>query len=269
MYGCETLYTKQGRLLPCFYFESLTSSNDEAKRLVKEEGHEPRFAVAAAGQTAGRGRRSRPFFSPRDKGLYLSFVTPAGKRDPVALGALSALAVHALAEEYFGIDARFKWPNDVLADGKKLCGILPESTVGADGKRYIVIGLGINVFETEEDFGELADIATSASLCCRNEELKSFFMRDGRAFLKDAAVRLTELCSALADAYEGGEDLISEYSEKLVTTGRRVRFSGADGKPRTGRAVGVDERCALLVDCPDGRVAVGWGEVTELTGDDE
>lgn len=221
-----------------------------------------RFSVAAAEQTAGRGRMTRTFFSPADCGLYLSFVSEAGERF-TRFGVLAALAVKELLYEYFRIPVAFKWPNDVLAEGKKIAGILPESIVTAAGERKVVTGIGVNIFETEEDFGAIAGIATSARICCTNCKLMDGFMSDKRAFLQDAAVRLTELLSRAADLERAGEDLLPDYRASLATLGRRVSFSGADGALRTGVAADVDEDGALLVETADGLLRVGWGEVTE------
>ena len=224
-----------------------------------------RFSVAAAEQTAGRGRMTRTFFSPADCGLYLSFVSEAGERF-TRFGVLAALAVKELLYEYFRIPVAFKWPNDVIAEGKKICGILPESVVAADGSRRVVIGAGVNLFEGERDFGELADVATSAVLCCKNEMLKAEFMQNKRAITLDMAVRLTELMSRLADCEESGEDLLPEYRAKLLTLGKRVRFTGRDGAPCEGVAADIAPDCSLIVLTGDGKTAVGWGEVTEQGG---
>ena len=221
-----------------------------------------RFSVAAAEQTAGRGRMTRTFFSPADCGLYLSFVSEAGERF-TRFGVLAALAVKELLYEYFRIPVAFKWPNDVLAAGKKIAGILPESIVTAAGERKVVTGIGVNLFEKEEDFGALAGIATSARICCTNSKLMDGFMSDKRAFLQDAAVRLTELLSRAADLERAGEDLLPDYRASLATLGRRVSFSGADGALCTGVAADVDEDGALLVETAEGLLRVGWGEVTE------
>lgn len=221
-----------------------------------------RFSVAAAEQTAGRGRMTRTFFSPADCGLYLSFVSEAGERF-TRFGVLAALAVKELLYEYFRIPVAFKWPNDVLAEGKKIAGILPESIVTAAGGRKVVTGIGVNLFETEEDFDALKDIATSARLCCKNEELKAAFMQNKRAVTLDMAVRLTELMSRLADCEESGEDLLPEYRAKLLTLGKRVRFTGRDGTPCEGVAADIAPDCSLVVRTERGDEYVGWGEVTE------
>lgn len=260
----KTLYTKQGRILPCFCYDSLPSTNDEAKRLAKEE-REDRFAVVAAEQTAGRGRYGRGFLSLRGRGLYLSYAMKAEGRDIVAFGALSSLAVAALLEEYFGIRAQLKWPNDVLVNGRKICGILPESVVGMGGERYAVVGIGVNLFYSEEELGALTDIATSAVLCCKNDELKHEFLQNKEAALLSAAVRLAELCSRLADCMDAGEDFIAEYESRLVTLGKRVRFKGADGREKEGVATGVAPDCSLIVATDGGEEKIGWGEVVVLS----
>lgn len=266
MDGKITLYTEQGSLLPCFFHTSLPSTNDEAKRLARE-GEGESFSVAAAEQTAGRGRMSRTFFSPRCGGLYLSFVCPAGERF-ARFGVLAALAVKELLYEYFRIPVSFKWPNDVLAEGKKIAGILPESIVTAKGDRVVVTGIGVNIFESADDFGALKDIATSACLCCKNEEIKREFVQDRQAFLHDAAVRLTELLARLYRLEQEGEDLLPDYKASLATLGRRVRFRDAEDVTRCGIAADTDADCALLVDTEEGRFSVGWGEVTELLAAD-
>ena len=284
----KTVFTKQGRTLPCFLYDSLVSTNDEAKRIIREGG-EDCFAVCALEQTGGRGRYSRPFLSLRGKGLYITFsiradeigappisgISPPtrdgnGDFSPEALavrcatfGALSSLAVAALLEELFGVVAEFKWPNDVLACGRKIAGILSESVVGNDGKRYAVVGMGVNLFYTEEDFGKLRDIATSAVLCAKKCGLHPDFAKNSQDFVVDAAVRLAELCARLAATFYD-EDYVGMWSARLVTLGRRVRFTGNDSAPREGVASGVGGDCSLLVRCDDGEVAVGWGEVVEV-----
>lgn len=256
-----TLYTKQGRRLPCFCFESVSSTNDVAKRIAREEGIE-RFAVTAAEQTGGHGRHGRAFLSSADRGLYLSFVYRAERENYASFGALSALAAAQLIEEFFGVHTTFKWPNDVVAEGGKICGILPESVVGTDGARYVVSGTGINLFYSREELGSLADVATSAVLCCKNEEIKRRLMQDKRATLRSAAVRLAELSSVVADRLEAGENLVPEYTARLETLGRRVRYTDASGQAREGMATGVAPDCSLIVRSGEREDRISWGEVT-------
>lgn len=256
-------FTKQGRRLPCFCFDGVVSTNDEAKRIIREGGPKC-FAVTATEQTGGRGRHGRAFLSLAERGLYLSFVCPVTTENCASFGVLSALAVAELLREFFGLDVTFKWPNDVMADGKKICGILPESVVGKDGERYVVSGMGVNFFYSAEELGALSDIATSAVLCCKNEQLKCRFEQDRSGALRAAAVRLAELAAEIADETESGENLVAEYAARLDTLGKKVRYTGADGRRRTGVATGVAPDCALIVKRLGKEERIAWGEVTTV-----
>ena len=124
------------------------------------------LVVLAGEQTVGRGRRGRSFVSPAGKGLYLSaLLRPDCPLEQVsALTAWTAVAVCDAVEELCGIRPGIKWPNDVILDGRKLCGILTELELEAEtaALRYVVVGLGLNVSQTADDFGpEVAPVAVS------------------------------------------------------------------------------------------------------------
>ena len=125
----------------------------------------PEGCVVMAGeQTAGRGRRGRTFYSPKDTGVYMSLLLrpefPAECAPRITIAA--ALGV-CRALRTFGADAAIKWPNDVYAGGKKLSGILSELGTQGGGRPYIVCGIGINVGQRAFP-GELAETATSLLL---------------------------------------------------------------------------------------------------------
>ncbi len=125
-------------------FGSVVSTNDEAARLAEAGAPEGTFVWARA-QTGGRGRRGRHWASPVGN-LYCSTILRPECRAPRAaeLGFLAALAVADLVRD--GRAVRVKWPNDVLVDGGKVAGILPESSVGQDGHvEHVVLGIGLNV----------------------------------------------------------------------------------------------------------------------------
>src|SRR5919112_5436702 len=168
-------------------FDSLPSTNTEAARqaaLGAPEG----LCVVAREQTAGRGRRERSWVSPKDAGLYVSVVlrpTLEARLWPLITLA-AALAVRDALEEACGLEADIKWPNDLLAGGRKLCGILAETAEGARG-RAVVLGIGVNLRRGSFP-KELNDTATSV------EE------QTGRA--PDAESLLASLTRALARRYE-------------------------------------------------------------------
>jgi len=124
--------------------DSVGSTNDEAARLAEAGAPEGTF-VWAREQTGGRGRRGRRWASPVGN-LYCSTILRPDCPAPRAaeLGFVAALAIADLVQD--GRAVRVKWPNDVLVDGGKVAGILPESSIGQDGHvEHVVLGIGLNV----------------------------------------------------------------------------------------------------------------------------
>jgi BirA family transcriptional regulator, biotin operon repressor / biotin---[acetyl-CoA-carboxylase] ligase len=146
-------------------YHGIGSTNSLALRLA-QRGAPHGTLILAEQQSRGRGRRGRHWHAPAGKALLLSFLArperaTAPGTTPVRVGAIVAESIEACT----GIEARIKWPNDVLApDGRKLAGILCEGAV-ADGGGYIVAGIGINVSQAATDFApELRDRATSLTM---------------------------------------------------------------------------------------------------------
>ena len=151
---------------PRRWLAETASTNDVARAWALAGAPDGAFATAAR-QTHGRGRRERKWESPAGTGLYVSFVLrpawPAQQAPNLAILAGMA-AFHAL--EKAGVkDLRVKWPNDVLAGGKKICGVLVEPRLGAGRIEFAVVGIGINVGQDAVDFPpELRTPATSCRL---------------------------------------------------------------------------------------------------------
>lgn len=129
-------------------YETLGSTNDEAKRLARE-GEPGGAIVYAMTQTAGRGRRGREWVSPATGNLYASLLwrpsCPAASA--AQLGFVAALAMGEALDGFIakGARLRFKWPNDLLLNGRKLAGILLESETSAATVEFLVIGIGVNL----------------------------------------------------------------------------------------------------------------------------
>src|SRR5512137_1367580 len=148
------------------FFEQTDSTNKVALGLAFGGAPEG-TAVIADSQTGGRGRHGRSWFSPPGKNIYTSIIIrPA--IDPVAssqVTLMTGVAVAELLEALCPGRIDLKWPNDVLANGRKICGILAESRATAVKVDYIVIGIGINVNMAEGDIEDgLRDIATSVKI---------------------------------------------------------------------------------------------------------
>ena len=237
-------------------FESLPSTNTEAARqaaLGAPEG----LCVVAREQTAGRGRRERSWVSPKDAGLYLSVVlrpTLEARLWPLITLA-AALAVRDALGDACGLEADIKWPNDLLAGGRKLCGILAETADGPRG-RAVVLGVGVNLRRGSFP-EELNDTATSV------EE------QTGRA--PDAERLLEALTRSLAHFYEtlhatgGAEEILRAWQHhSTYAHNRRVRVALAE-ETFEGATRGLDPDGALRVETDDGTVRnVTAGDVTAV-----
>lgn len=224
----------------------IDSTNTECLRR-GADGAPGGLVVMAKGQTAGRGRRGRSFQSLEGKGLYLSaLLRPERAFSEVAqLTAWTAVAVCRAVEGLTGLSPAIKWPNDVLLDGKKLCGILTEAgeTDSAGTVKTLVVGIGVNLGQSEEDFGpELAGIATSLS-----QHLPKAPAREEMA---DALLEELDRLWRVFPAAKG--EYLAAYRARCATLGRAVRILRPDGEWE-GQAVGLGEDFSLRVRFADGQ----------------
>lgn len=151
-----------GAALLCL--DTVDSTNNELKR--RADTRPDGLAVLAQEQTGGRGRLGRSFVSPAGKGLYLSVLLrpQCVLADAGMLTAWTAVAVCRALERCCGVRAGIKWPNDIVLEGRKLCGILTELELEAEtaALRHVIVGVGINVSQDAADFGpEVAPVAIS------------------------------------------------------------------------------------------------------------
>ncbi|HLF58510.1 MAG TPA: biotin--[acetyl-CoA-carboxylase] ligase [Alphaproteobacteria bacterium] len=160
-----------GALLPplrLLAFETIDSTNDEARRRALAGAPEG-TAVAADAQTAGRGRQGRRWDSPPGN-LYCSLLLRPGcsAAKGANLSFAAALAVADAIEPVLpdGVELHFKWPNDVLLNGKKVAGILLESEIKGERLEWIVVGVGVNVARFPAD--AMYPATSLAAMGCRN-----------------------------------------------------------------------------------------------------
>jgi len=146
-----------------FFAHKVGSTNDWARELAELGAPEGTVAIAET-QTSGRGRLGRRWISPKG-GLWFSIVLKPRLKptETVKLVFLASLAVAEAIRELYGLKAETKWPNDVLVDGRKVCGILSEMKTVGEKVDYAIIGIGLNAnLDVEEDFPkELRETATS------------------------------------------------------------------------------------------------------------
>jgi len=223
--------------------ESVGSTNDEAARLA-DAGAPEGTVVWAREQTGGRGRRGRRWASPVGN-LYCSTVLrPDCSAAAVAeIGFAAGLAVADIvpAER----DVRLKWPNDVLVDGGKVAGILPESSIGQDSRvEHVILGIGVNVGFAPQ----LAEMRYPGAMLGGTVE-----------------AALEKLTAALARRLvewrrEGFGAIRSAWLAKAGPVGLDVDVKLGDELVR-GRFAGIDGSGALLLDTPAGPRKIVAGEL--------
>lgn len=230
--------------------ESTGSTNDAARELAREKRGQ--FAVIAARQEAGRGTKGRSFFSPEGTGLYMSaLLRPAmSAEDALPLTAAAAVAVCEAAEEMGGEPLGIKWVNDILLGGKKVCGILTETSLIGSSIDYAVVGIGVNIAPPSGGFPrELEGVAGAL--------FESAPEHSRERLASGILARLVPLSKSLQDSA-----FIEEYRRRSVIIGRDITVISPRGS-KPARALDIDERCRLLVRCEDGKEeALLAGEVS-------
>ncbi|MCX6002395.1 MAG: biotin--[acetyl-CoA-carboxylase] ligase, partial [Chloroflexi bacterium] len=230
------------------YVETATSTQDVAKELA-EQGAAEGTAVIAGQQRSGRGRMGRSWLSPAG-GLATSIILRPSMASVYLLPAICSLAVYRTLGK-LGIKAGIKWPNDVLIQGKKACGILIEHSLTAGELRYSIVGIGINVNFDTGSYPEIADIATSLSAQLGRE-----------LSIAEVTLRLYTELEAIYTRTGEPDRIIDEWSKHMVTIGQMVS-ADFHGSRIDGRAEGVNRQGNLVVRLSDRSIKeIVAGDVT-------
>ena len=255
----ESQMSKDGIIKRIAYYPELDSTNNEAKRN-GENGTEDGVLYVAECQTGGRGRRGKGWISPAGSGIWMSALLRPNIAPQYAsmLTIVAAMAVvsavnKAAVEEGADIECVIKWPNDIVVNKKKICGILTEMSAEMECMNFVVIGIGINVNTT--DFA--AEIADRAS---------SLYAETGKHFKRSRIVALfTESLTEYYDTFIKTCDLSrlkEAYNGMLVNRNKEVKIIERNGE-YTGTATGINDAGELNVIKEDGTsVNIVSGEVS-------
>jgi BirA family biotin operon repressor/biotin-[acetyl-CoA-carboxylase] ligase len=231
------------------YFPSVSSTMELARREVSNGAPEGTVIVADE-QTAGRGRLQRTWLTPKGNVALSVIFYPKMEQLP-ALVMLASLAVVHGIRTVTGLDPGIKWPNDVLINGRKVCGILIESDVRDNNVHCAIVGIGVNVGLMPDDYPEISDIATSLSQEAGTDINPVEIVR---ALL----VEIERLYLELA----GGRSLHEEWHENMVTLGQPVHVRSGK-KVYEGIAEAVNQDGSLLLRQSDGvLISIIAGDVT-------
>lgn len=236
------------------YFDTIDSTNTKAQELA-EKGYQSGTLVVADKQESGKGRRGRSWVSPSGTGIFMTLMIKPdiNPNNASMLTLVAALAVAKAITSVTGEEAMIKWPNDIVVNGKKVCGILTEMNAQFDYINYIVVGIGINV-HNESFPEEISQMASSLMIEAGGKrfhraqiiaETMSYFEQYYDTFLK------TQDLSAL----------VREYDKLLVNRNKSVRVLDPK-EPFDGKAMGITPKGELIVDTWESRKLVSSGEVS-------
>ncbi|MBO5422027.1 MAG: biotin--[acetyl-CoA-carboxylase] ligase [Clostridia bacterium] len=226
-----------------FVYDTVTSTNDVAKELCKT--NDGCILVVADGQTNGRGRQGKSFFSPKGSGLYFSMVFPVSSPTAEFAGVTCAVAVACsrAIKKITDLDVKIKWVNDIYIENRKACGILVQSVSENGVITKLIVGIGINI-STVDFPDEIKDIATSLGKRI-----------DRNILAAEIANNISELI------FKNPDDYIDEYREKSNVIGKEITYF-QNNIAHKAQAVDIDKNGGLVVNENGKTITLTSGEIT-------
>lgn len=237
---------------PIYQFDIIDSTNRFAKNLCKNNPQNGTIIISNE-QSNGRGRLGNTWESCKDKGLYYSIILKIPDKNIKCelLTLYICLGITELLSDY-SIECKIKWPNDILINNKKVCGILSEF-ISNDNGVFIVVGIGVNLYHSLNDFkDELKDKATSISLNTNSTIIKNFFINSLTSYLFDYYNYFLQ---------DNFEKFIDIYKNKSSLLGKEISIY-LNGEFICGIVNGFDDNGCLLLDIGNKVIPINSGEVT-------
>lgn len=267
------------------YLDEIDSTNNYAK-LIAEQGAKDLTLVVSDCQTKGKGRRGRSFESPKGVGIFMTYLL---KPDipPIKASMLTIIAATAVRmgiHKSTGLDCKIKWPNDIVSNGKKVCGILTEMSAEMEGINYVVVGIGINV-NNEAFPAEIANVATSIKievdsmrnkddiLTMDNKSSKNKSVTQDNCVSQDIIgfVQRSKVIAAVTEAFDKYyrefvkcQDLScirADYDKYLINAGEKVKIVKGD-ESYEAIAKGIADTGELIIERNGNIEKVMSGEVS-------
>lgn len=242
MLSKESISTLINERVGVYVYDTVTSTNDVARELCSDDGC---ILVVADGQTNGKGRQGKSFFSPHDSGLYFSLAidTDSPAFDFTGVTCAVAVAVSRAILKVAETETKIKWVNDLYLGDRKVCGILVQA-VSENGRiRKLIIGVGINI-STIDFPDEIKDIAGSLG---KNV--------DRNVLTAESVNNILDLIFAKSEEY------IDEYRSKSNVIGREITYI-QNGISHTATAVDIDQKGGLIVRNAKETITLTSGEIS-------
>ena len=222
------------------FYERVGSTNDIALQWAQEKGVRDFSLVVANEQKAGRGRSGRHWETPPDCALAFSLLLLPKSDEAKNISrftGLAALGVTSALEKQFSLHPKIKWPNDILLSGKKLAGILVETSWLGDQLQGIVIGIGINIYRAAVPPADRLQFpATSLE-----DEVGALIARE--KILHDILDAIQEGRPGL-----GRAETVAAWTERLAFRSEQVEIRGGTGQVIRGRLLGINQDGSLRLD---------------------
>ncbi len=222
------------------WFETLASTNIRAHELARQGAAEGEIVVAE-GQTQGKGRAGRGWFSPPYLNLYLSLILrptlPPSCTPQITL--MSAVALAETIQSFLTTPPEIKWPNDILVGGKKIAGILTESCCEAQGVIYVVVGIGVNLNYSKEQMPKAIQSEATSFLILNQKPM------DRKTFTARLIQHLDQ-CYGILEG-KGFAHIAKRWESFFRLRGKQVRVEMPDGAIH-GKAMGIDTDGALILE---------------------
>ncbi len=220
-------------------FDVVDSTNTVIGQMA-EDGADEGTCVVSFEQRCGQGRSGRSFFSPPGGNLYMSFLL---RPQPDAVDMLTVAAAVSVVEavrDVFHIDTGIKWVNDIIYNGRKVCGIIAKATNVASDDMYVTVGIGINIYESEnvqDEIRERYGTLTGQAYCGDKKSAEEQSLKLARKIL-----------GIFFEYYENGfENVIDRYRQYSVIIGRIVEYIEGD-RIRTAKVCGIGDDGAVALE---------------------
>jgi len=222
--------------LDVIVYEEIDSTNTEAKRLITDSNLRKACLIANR-QTSGRGRVGHAFFSPKETGIYMSYVfTPNSLEKAYKSTAKACVCVRRAIMELYGLNPGIKWVNDIYLDNKKICGILTEAVTTGVNKGSVVVGIGINFLEHElsDELKPIVGFLPKKETVTRN------------ILIAKIISNLEKELNCLDD-----DSYIEEYKSASILIGEDISYVEGNEK-KYGHVIDIDNEAGLVIKESDG-----------------
>ena len=221
--------------------KSVTSTNTVLKEIA-HNGEKQGYVLISESQTAGKGRLGRSFYSPNDTGIYMSILLRPKMtiEDSLLITTSAAVAVSRAIEKLCDRQAKIKWVNDVFVDGKKVCGILTESSLDFESGRleYAIVGIGVNISTPKNNFPD--EIKNTAGGFLDNIK--------GNVRCRLIAEILNEFNSQIDNL--SSKYYLNEYKRRSLVIGKNITVIKPNEKIQA-KAIDIDDKARLVVEYAD------------------